>query len=494
MSKKDEECYLQSTNQDNVINEEIMNSLFLDINKEYDNISDMQDQLSILKSFKKIKDESNINVSFIKESDLFIRILSNSNKYYDIDSIKKEIFRLKILGFRKVKGDGNCFYRTIIYSVLENIIYSQNKQKFQFFLIDLNKKLKGEEFKYFLKINSKLEVEKAFKTVIQLFYLIYKVTFKELNIDKELNINKDTNDDNILLALNLLVLAYNNIAFLDLCLLGYIKIKLMKFMKENENCCYSKEFPIKLGNLLPAEYEDSKGNPKFKEFYSEFLLKLWKDAEKIVIYLIPYVFDISLALFIVEPAKINIELFEKQNDYSNSKLVINVLYYGFHYEILYLNNDYDKIALLNNIDVMNEERNNKIFNNDFLDNLANNLIESNDIISIYDRLLKNIQNSKYFQNDFDFSDVFSLLDTNKINLSNDFPKDDDLKFVKEKDNDLLKTLGEIPLKKLATDKSIEDEYLVKYLAFIQKAKSNLIASSSHEEMTKLDFKQCKFYY
>ena len=62
---------------------------------------------------------------------------------------------------------------------------------------------------------------------------------------------------------------------------------------------YLESFPVLIGNLLPAEYEIN-GKFDFNSFYQTYLLKMSVCAEKIIIYLTPFVLGINLDTVLFE--------------------------------------------------------------------------------------------------------------------------------------------------------------------------------------------------
>jgi hypothetical protein len=67
----------------------------------------------------------------------------------------------------------------------------------------------------------------------------------------------------------------------------------------NQSKVYNNESKIDIGILLPSGYIE-KGKPNFKAFIEEFLLSMHNEAEKIIIYLAPIVFNVNLDLHILE--------------------------------------------------------------------------------------------------------------------------------------------------------------------------------------------------
>ena len=64
----------------------------------------------------------------------------------------------------------------------------------------------------------------------------------------------------------------------DFGLILYFRYVLFKYIQNNENKFYSKDFNILIGNLLPAKYETEDSKFLFDQFYNEYLLKMFQDA------------------------------------------------------------------------------------------------------------------------------------------------------------------------------------------------------------------------
>jgi len=74
----------------------------------------------------------------------------------------------------------------------------------------------------------------------------------------------------------------------------------------------------------------------YKKFYDEFLLKMYTDAEKIVIYLTPFVLNVNLKVLMYE---FNKDYKIQEKDFSeflkDGEMEVILLYKGDHYDILY---------------------------------------------------------------------------------------------------------------------------------------------------------------
>jgi len=84
----------------------------------------------------------------------------------------------------------------------------------------------------------------------------------------------------------------------DFGLILYFRYIMNNYIKENEDKLYLQNFPIKIGNSLPSKYETEKGEFLFDSFYQNYFLKMFNDAEKIIIYLTPFVIGINLDIIL----------------------------------------------------------------------------------------------------------------------------------------------------------------------------------------------------
>jgi len=129
----------------------------------------------------------------------------------------------------------------------------------------------------------------------------------------------------------------------DYSLILYLRYIIYTYIKENENKLYLESFPVLIGNLLPAEYEIN-GNFDFKSFYQTYLLKMSVCAEKIIIYLTPFVLGIKLDTVLFEDKEK--EVVKTFNFAGNSQINIDdsifVLNRVGHYEIVFNYKDNQK--------------------------------------------------------------------------------------------------------------------------------------------------------
>ena len=231
-----------------------------------------------------------------------------------------------INNYREINGDGNCFYRAIMFRYIEILILTANIPVFQQFIFDIIESFKSEEMqKRRLIKNNDIKPE-----------LTFQILFLIINILKQKNIKE---------AHQLFVKCISTCKKFDYCIILYLRYIIYKYIKKNENKLYTKSFPLKIGNLLPQQFENEKGEFLFNSFYEDYLLKFFTDAEKIIIYIVPFVLGIQLNVVvydIVDDEIIQKFLWEGESDIK-SKDVITLLNNKNHYSLVYTefdNNEY----------------------------------------------------------------------------------------------------------------------------------------------------------
>ena len=320
-------------------------------------------------------------------------------QYYNFDSNKKTLMKNKysllsqdIFKYRSIRGDGNCFYRAVIFSFIEQIILFNEINMFKNLIIDIKNCFND----YYLR-NFRSDL-------IQKILVLCYIALNKGKIEQSYEI---------------FVKAILNNSQFDQGLIMYLRFCIFRYIKENENKLYSNEFPVKIGNLLPAEYETEKGDFLFEKFYSEFLLKMGKDAEKIVIYLTPFVLCV----------KLEIVMFDIENDFRkvfnyygnnpfNKQLSIVLSNKKNHYELIYTKEFYQM-----NYEILKKYTDNSYVNK-ILTEIKNNekLIQTNlvQIEPILNNNNNNNNNSNKNQNLLNFTPIInnnSNTNTN-INLNN----------------------------------------------------------------------------
>ena len=325
---------INSNNNNNIKNEDnntyLISRKLKDIpNNEFtDFISTLN--LDGLKEQKKSIENSICNNKMIGE---FNTLGSLIEKYYGYKQERHNIMVQKynlltqdIFKHRTIYGDGNCFYRSVMFSYLEQLILFKELNTIKNFIFDVKAFLYSNSVK---DICQRLDDPPKFDKllIIRVLVLIY--------LGVKNNKIKDT--------YSLFVKAFNNLKLFDEGIIMYLRFCLYRYIKEHENNLYSKEFAIKIGNLLPEQFETKEGKFLFNDFYYKFLLKPGKLAEKIIIYITPYVLC----------SKLEVVMFEMESDWrksfdfygeknTNNNLNTVIIYLPGHYELIYTTEFYQR--------------------------------------------------------------------------------------------------------------------------------------------------------
>ena len=395
---------------------------------------------------------TNYEITFYQNDDpispiIIIEELIESHYDYDKNKKNEMINKYQMLNnysyFRKIKGDGNCYYRAVIFKYIEMIILNKDIKLLRSLIYDIifncfysiNDK-KNQKIKEFLKIGSEFEINT--KYVGKILMTIYN-SLKENKYEE---------------AYKIFYISINMSRHFDMGIIFYFRYSLYSFIKDNEKKIYTQNFPILIGNLLPEEYE-KEGDFNYEMFYNKYLLKMFNDAEKIIIYLTPFVLNINLDVFLYESEQNkNFESIKCPN-LINENYIITTINRKSHYELLYSTIEYNKYEILKkytsngfapkilkfvNIQTVNIE--NKTFNN--IENENNNIEnENNNIENKYNIENKNniekdnnnIENKNNFENENNNieneniqttnknidsqSSKYNLLDSSKINEGSD---------------------------------------------------------------------------
>ena len=245
---------------------------------------------------------------------------------HDIMVQKYKLFTEDIFKHRTIYGDGNCFYRSVLFSYLEQLILFKELNAIKNFIFDVKAFLGSSQVKDILqKLDEIPKLDgKLILRILVLFYLGVK-------------------NNKIKETYSLLVKAFNNMTLFDQGLIMYLRFCIFRYIKENEKKLYSKEFEIKIGNLLPEQFETKSGKFLFNDFYYNFLLKPGKLAEKIIIYITPYVLCTKLEVVMFEMEenwRKSFEFVGEKNTVNNLNTVI--IYLPGHYELIYTTEFYQR--------------------------------------------------------------------------------------------------------------------------------------------------------
>ena len=257
---------------------------------------------------------------------------SNDKNFQDIMIEKYKQYSKYIFNYRSIKGDGNCYYRAVIFRYIEIIILEEKIDLFKNVIYDMKKCFYSVEItsRKNIKMNTVFKPELPLKIMLLIFDLLEK--------------NKDVKTAYLIFVKSILICP-----IFDFGLIFYLRYSFYEYIKNNENKLYLKNFPIKIGNLLPSKYETESGEFLFKDFYENYLLKMFMDAEKIIIYLTPFILGINLNIILYEDENSDIiKKFgedgedldkEKENIFEN---VIFLMNRKNHYELLYTKKENEK--------------------------------------------------------------------------------------------------------------------------------------------------------
>jgi hypothetical protein len=309
---------------------------FFEVQEKYDkivyNFTTNENTVKIFNQLKEINPYSGLNdlslIPNISPSNS-IENLVESTYAYDPKlkyQMAEEICYVKILynKWRRIGGDGNCFYRSVMFGYLENLIFDKNILALQRIVTELVEKFDPE---YLNTKNLPIEIkDPLLKIDRRLIVTIFRIIIDILDKPGKDSINE---------ALTCLTKSFNFSKVFDMAMILYLRYKLYEFILKNKENYFSQDFPIKLGNLLPFQYETEEGKFLYDNFFKEDLLKLYTYAEKIAIYLTPFVIKMNLrVLFYDYGSDCNIQT-KHFTCYLKDKQTLDILYRKAHYDIIY---------------------------------------------------------------------------------------------------------------------------------------------------------------
>ena len=248
----------------------------------------------------------------------------------DIESRKNETNELTayMYKFRSIKGDGDCFYRGLIFSILENIVFNNNIMEMKELLILYHEKI---------NINNQLINEKDY---------LQRIKTMNINIVSEILYILITQMENeIKKAYEILLKVFLFCPEFDFGIIYFTRYLIYEYISANEDKIYSKDNPLEVGCLLPDEYIIDKGEKNeylFEDYYATHLMVPKTFAEKIVLYVVPFIFNISMNVLVYDygnngvKSQIQEKKFLNENDektYFQSQ--VNLLFRKLHYDIYY---------------------------------------------------------------------------------------------------------------------------------------------------------------
>ena len=280
-----------------------------------------------------IKPDFQTSIGPISSLEHLVEISKGNNVLLKNEMQKKfEAFENIIYKWRKIKGDGNCFYRAIIFRYLELIILNNDIDKMEELIYKVNCCYSSPEIISIIENNITTNTKIKPKLIMEILLSI--LVFLEQKDIKQ--------------AYQMFIKALIGCNHFDYGMILFYRFLLKQYIQKNENKIYLKDFPIKIGNLLPIEYETEEGNFLFDKFYQTYLLKMFKDAEKIIIYLTPFVLKMKLEVVIfddnnkADDCVKEINYCSQDGTISNDSEKIMVVNRKDHYDLIYSKDEYEK--------------------------------------------------------------------------------------------------------------------------------------------------------
>ena len=192
------------------------------------------------------------------------------------NEMQKKYDRLKkyICNYRTIYGDGNCFYRAVIFRYIELLVLNKKVDIIKSLIVDIYNSFQSNEIRKRLYWgNQYLDPQIIIVILLVILHLVesnnifeaHKIFYRSLLFNK----------------------------IFDYLLILYLRYIIYLYIKQNESKLYLESFPVLIGNLLPSNYEKD-GMFDYNSFYENYLLKMFQYAEKIIIYMTPFVLGINL--------------------------------------------------------------------------------------------------------------------------------------------------------------------------------------------------------
>ena len=307
----------------------------------YEEASDSINQMK--KNFKKELEKLDLmefkwnNISKGKRLEVLVEETYNFNSYEKEQMIEDLCFLKRVMYFwRAMAREGNCFYRSVIFSWLEYLIFNKKINILKIFMTNLYLK--------FDQSNTKL---KNLPTQIKKQFLSSEKSIALTILEIIINF---LSEDNIKDAYTTLIKAFNVTRVFDRVMIFYLRYLIYEFISDNQNKLFSKKFPIFLGNLLSEEYETIEGKFLYEKYYIDNLLKFFTCVDKLAIFIIPFILKVNLNIVFYHLGKdggIESKFFSCDLPNKDKTLdTINLLYRKGHYDVFYSYDYYDKFDYL----------------------------------------------------------------------------------------------------------------------------------------------------
>ena len=288
---------------------------------------------------------------YINEIDFYLIGIFEDLAYYPIwmsddlliDIVKELKLKYEIYYWRRIKGDGNCYYRSILITYIELLIMNSIKEQNPEIFFCFIKEILFTKFPY--KIN-----EYKVKLIFVLL-LIYEEIKKKNS-----------------LAYDILYRAIHKSKFIEKILIYWFKLKLSQFLKQNINLEID---GFKLLQVIPDINNDDDNNieidnKELNEYIDNKILKMDEYVEGYPIYITPFVLK----------CKVNIYTINKSVDNKNKNSTI----LSINKEKIELSNDTMFIPVVDYLPYLKNQEINLLFKSPHYDSLStrefvNNLVD-----------------------------------------------------------------------------------------------------------------------
>ena len=289
---------------------------------------------------------------YINEVDFYLIGVFEDLAYYSIwmsddlliDIIKELKTKYEIYYWRRIKGDGNCYYRSILINYIEILIINGIKNSNPTIFFCFIKEIFFTKFPY--------DINKFKEKLILILLIIYEQIQKKNG-----------------LAFDILYRTIHYSKFIEKILIYWFKLKLSQFLKQNINLEID---GLKLVQVIPEiNYEDENtnieiDNKDLNEYIDNKILKMDEYVEGYPIYITPFILK----------CKINIYSINKSIDSKNkNKAILSI-----NKEKIELPKDTMFIPVMDYLPYLNNEEINLLFKSPHYDSLSkrefvNNLVD-----------------------------------------------------------------------------------------------------------------------
>ena len=184
--------------------------------------------------------------------------------------IKKEIG-----GSRIILNDGNGFYRTFMFALLESRIISSDLYELRKLIFDLNTKIEKSMKRKDVKID---------KDRINLIFSLIIDALENRKIRE---------------AYDILIKAYLIFQEFDYALIKYMRLSIAQFLDENKSQIFNMDTLGYIAKIVPEIYI-SKVNFDLKSYLEDNITCMHFEVQKIVFLVTPIIFNINLELYFLE--------------------------------------------------------------------------------------------------------------------------------------------------------------------------------------------------